>query len=277
MSLAIGFTNKYFTLWNVYSREETVGDVNSWTTYTVTNRYFIQNLSMDLESARKKAKEMGCKNLIVDEELHGVSQSWSSKEVKESYSNPELFKFGRYKGTRIDETLESEIDYLLWYLSEQSWEKDMEHISYIRKFLVDEFGFVNILGKTPNETESIFRTKKEANAELEAETLHYIKEDFLDSCYLKTSLVGTLIRNVNDCGYGFLYVQNEKADIEVDLCVHFEDIKANWYNGFEYYLPIDSKGKAKKVKNKTIEVFGQWKYSEEQGLKTFYVNDFKVL
>ena len=55
MSLAIGFTNKYFTLWNVYSREETVGDVNSWTTYTVTNRYFIQNLSMDLESARKRS------------------------------------------------------------------------------------------------------------------------------------------------------------------------------------------------------------------------------
>ena len=90
-------------------------------------------------------------------------------------------------------------------------------------------------------------------------------------------MVGTLIRNVDDCGYGFLYVKNEKGDIEVDLCVRFEDIKANWYNGFEYYLPIDSKGKAKRVKNKTIEVFGEWKYSESQGQKALYVSEFRLV
>ena len=173
MSLAIGFTNKYFTLWNVSSREETVGNEDNWTTYNVTDRHFIQNLSIDEEKAIKKAKDMGCKNLIPDESLYGVSQSWSSKEVKESYSNPELFKFGRYQGTRIDEILESEIDYLLWYLGKQSFATEMQHISYIRQFLVKEFGFVNILGEIPNETDSIFKSKEDAKLALDSETKHY--------------------------------------------------------------------------------------------------------
>jgi len=274
MALAIGFANKYFTLWNVSSREETVGNEDNWTTYNVTDRHFIQNLSMDEEKAIKKAKDMGCKNLIPDEGLYGVSQSWSSKEVKESYSNPELFKFGRYQGTRIDEILESEIDYLLWYASEQT---DEEHLLHIRKVSIEKFGFVNILGNTPiDDIECIFRNKEEAKLALEAESLHYIKEDFKKYCYGKTVLVGFLKHNLDEDGEGYFFIVTADA-IEVRFDIRFSEVKENYYNGYEYYLPIDSKGKAKRVKNKTIEVFGEWKYSEEQGEKAFYVNDFKVL
>ena len=274
MALAIGFTEKYFTLWNVSSRKETIGDELMYETYTITDRTFIQNLSMDESKAIEKAKQKGCKDLSVDGSLRGVSQSWSSKEKVESFVSPKVYKFGRCRGSLISETKESSIDYLMWYASEQN---DDEHLLEIRKVCIEKFGFVNILGKRPsNDFELIFKNKEEAKENLDAQNKKIAEDSFRKECLESNQLVGILKHNVGSYGEGYLFVETVDG-IEVRFDIRFSEVKENYYSGFSYYLPMDSKGKGKRVKNKTIQVIGEWVYCDDRGSEVFEVIDFKVL
>lgn len=229
---------------------------------------------MDETKAIEKAKEKGCKNLSVDGSLRGVSQSWSSKEKVESFVSPKVYQFGRCRGSLISETKESSIDYLMWYASEQNNE---EHLLEIRKVCIEKFGFVNLLGNTPSDDfELIFRNKQEAKENLDAQNKKLAEDTFRKECFDSNELVGILNYNVGSNGEGQFFVENADG-LEVPFDIRFSEVKENYYSGFSYYLPMDSKGKGKRVKNKSIQVTGEWVYCDDRGSKVFHVSDFKVL
>jgi len=127
-NLAIGFANKYFTLWSVSTEEQ-------YTTYPngqhllsgiKCNRTYIQNLSMDEQTAISKAKEMGCTSLSPDKELRGVTRSFSTlKRIKFPYEAYH-FRFGQYDTMDIREC--TDVKYLKWYSSQEGCEVAMNRV-----------------------------------------------------------------------------------------------------------------------------------------------------
>lgn len=108
MSLKIGFSTQYYTLWDVVtSKEFTQG--NKF--YNVTHFNYIQNLSYSEKEAIKKASDMGCIDLVPDEELKGKSASFMTKD-KPVY---EEWEFNRGKYENKDIRICDDLGYLKWY------------------------------------------------------------------------------------------------------------------------------------------------------------------
>ena len=112
MTPTIGFTNKYYTLWNI-SKPYTV--FNGLYTVTKQDYQYIQNLSYDFDTAKQKMTEQyGDRNWEVDLDVRGKSKSFS-KSLSIKY-NEGVFLFGKYKGSSFDEI--SDFDYKQWYWNE---------------------------------------------------------------------------------------------------------------------------------------------------------------
>jgi len=112
MTPTIGFTNKYYTLWNI-SQPYTVD--NGCYTETKQDFQYIQNLSYDFDTAKEKMTEQyGDRNWEVDLEVRGKSQSFS-KSLSIKY-NEGVFLFGKYRGSSFGEI--SDFDYKQWYWNE---------------------------------------------------------------------------------------------------------------------------------------------------------------
>ena len=115
---AIGFTNKYYTLWEISEETRPLGNGRS---YIVTHYNYIKNISFDKETAISKYP-----NAVIDENLRGKTQSWETK--KEVWDNVDTFRFGKYKGEKITG---SDISYLEWY-----WDQVYsDHKDYVSKIL----------------------------------------------------------------------------------------------------------------------------------------------
>lgn len=114
---AIGFANEFYTLWDV-TIEPTYVSVNGQNRQSGNNtiRTYYQNLSTDIDQAKKRFTELtGEVAPEPDEDLKGVSRSWTTTEEFEVYP-PEEFDFGRYAGQKIEEC--KDVEYLKWMLSE---------------------------------------------------------------------------------------------------------------------------------------------------------------
>jgi len=112
MKPVIGFTNKYYTLWEVSNPY-----TKNYGTYSVTkvDTNYLQNLSFSLEEAQRKAKERYGIEVGVDEELRGVCARSFSTEISREY-NDTTFLFGKYTGGSFEEI--TDVDYKLWYWRE---------------------------------------------------------------------------------------------------------------------------------------------------------------
>jgi hypothetical protein len=105
MALTIGFTNKYFTLWDVETREEHI-DEN-------TNRVgmyasYIKNISFKREVATSTYPDAD-----IDEGLRGKTSSfWVNSKIV--IKNPTLFTFGKYKGQDAKDVAKFDVEYVLW-------------------------------------------------------------------------------------------------------------------------------------------------------------------
>ena len=107
--LRIGFTKRFFTLWDV------IYNPNG----TRASSCFVQNLSKDKEKAREKAKMMGVSDLSIDYSLKWWSERWYaddkdiiSSELPSS-TNP-AFTFGKYNGILIEDAV-GDIGHIKWY------------------------------------------------------------------------------------------------------------------------------------------------------------------
>lgn len=212
---AIGFANKFYTLWEVqYKNVE-----NEFEKYTLVSNVYVKNISTDVS----KVKEL-YPNVPIYESLNGHSLSFEVITNKQQI-NEDKFNFGKYVGNKINECTDS--DYLCWFFN-NSYGARKDNVAN----RLIELGFIIqnnlILSKEEVEKRKIIENKVKSNEILE------IKFDR-----------NLYICDEHDKTYGE-YVYN-------DIIFRFNDIKINSYNGFEYALPVVD-GKAKRIKNKLIKV-----------------------
>ena len=114
--LQIGFSTKYFTLWDVQNQTEYSGSEGQYS-YNVTRFTYLQNLSLVEEKAIAKAKEKGCTQLGINDELRGRSgRSFEKRTRIEKEFELHQFTYGKYEGDDIREN--TDVNYLKWYFNE---------------------------------------------------------------------------------------------------------------------------------------------------------------
>ena len=244
---AIGFTNKYYTLWEISEETKPLGNGIS---YIVTHYNYIKNISFDKETAISKYP-----NAVIDENLRGKTQSWESK--KEVWDNVDTFRFGKYRGEKITG---SDISYLEWY-----WDQvDSEHKDYVSKILVENgYEIRKYCYKTENgTTESEYLMSPECLRE-EARCKEELNKKIAE---LNTSNVLDLFIESNPD-----YEGNYR---DGNIIYHFKEVKENYYKGFNYYLPVIN-GKAKRIKNKKI-VIKKFEWKVENDNLTIEILDFEI-
>jgi len=244
---AIGFTNKYYTLWEISEETRPLGNGRS---YIVTRYNYIKNISFDKETAISKYP-----NAIIDENLKGKTRSWETK--KEVWDNVDTFRFGKYKGEKITD---SDISYLEWY-----WDQvDSEHKDYVSKILVENgYEIRKYCYKTENgTTESEYLMSPECLRE-EARCKEELNKKIAE---LNTGNVLDLFIESNPD-----YEGNYR---DGNIIYHFQEVKENYYQGFSYYLPVIN-GKAKRIKNKKI-VIKRYEWKVENDNLTIEILDFEI-
>lgn len=91
MALRIGFTRKYFTLWNVTDPYKKY--VDKYNYYMHVDYQYLRNLSMDESKAIEKAKAAGCVDLVPDHDLYGRSARSFSKRTSSLMNELEDWQF----------------------------------------------------------------------------------------------------------------------------------------------------------------------------------------
>ena len=214
--LAIGFTNKYYTLWDIqvkdnYHQNER-GQIT--TNYKTVQYTYLGNLSIDLNKAQEKAKLRGCQNLEPDTDLYGRNKSWNftKKEiVKESLENCER-------------------DELIMICCSNNPENTTEIRRKAVQVLLDK-KYCQKVNNIITVSEHVDKMKK------------YFEEK---QTLLNLELPKKLAIKGNPTNEGFISSDNFE--------LKFANLKENYYKGFPYYLPVDKTGKSKRVKNKNIEI-----------------------
>lgn len=244
--LHIGFTKKYYTLWNVVG--DTTYDGEGRPSYVV-HYTFIQNLSIDKDKAIKKAKEkFGVKSTEVDTELYGRNGSWSSSPKKLYSDLPNdispFFEFGKMLGRRITDNKE-DVGYIKWYHQETN-------NRYCQEILLDLGELVEYNGMF-----------------LEPSRVKYIKS--LNEVKDMTEVITTFEYNLRGLHEGEFEAYGNAEVNGVSFEFHFPKAKYNSYRGFEYFLPM--KGNVgKRIKNKELKL--QVKFTDNDNGRYFEVIDW---
>ena len=215
----IGKSEKFYTLWEVW--EET-RQTQRGESYKVIHHQYIKNISFDLVKATSKYP-----NAIIDESLRGHS-SWNSYD----YPKPPVDEFcgGKYRGDKIADCRDYgylywayDLSYIIPYESREVVLGILESVGY-RK--INETHIA-----TPEEVEKIEKSFEECAS----------NEEILEK-FGSITIVPT--KNLDEMGN--LTIGN--------MVLEFPNYKDIEYGGYHYGLPIDSKGNAKRIKNKEIEI-----------------------
>ena len=235
--LRIGFSKKYFTLWDVQETIEwtSVGGLNL--PYQKISYCYIQNLSMDENEAKRKAIFKGVENFDVDTDLRGRNASfYHTKELFSKIPSDKsyFFEFGRLKGQKIQDC--NDFDYLFWFFNES------QNIHAKARLL--ENGFEDFEGQ-------VVHAEHAKKIKLRGLVVNEIKE--------KKEIEVEVLSNLTRDGEFRFSIKNE-----VFFAYFFGNTKEMYYNGITYFLPIID-GKAKRFKGKkaklTIEkINGDWSF-----------------
>lgn len=229
MALQIGFAGQYYTLWDVTSEDvyTTVNDKHFKS--GVNHRFtYIQNLSMNEESAIEKAKSKGCKSLTVDDELKGQSQSFTKNERFEYKYEDYEFSYGKYQCMDIRECTDAK--YLLWFYNDSSNKFCAERLVEID----DNYSIVggDLLSKTEIENRKIWKLIRSGKKILKA--VSNFKDEYEGYEFsVKVSFEPETDAEqvfLDEYPYG-VPVRFEAKDIE-EL-----ELKSRFYNGYTFYVP----------------------------------------
>jgi len=218
--LQIGFSTKYFTLWDVQNETEYSGSEGQYS-YNVTRFTYLQNLSLVEEKAVAKAKEKGCTQLGINDELRGRSgRSFEKRTRIEKVFELHQFTYGKYEGDDIREN--TDVNYLKWYFNETELMLVAERICEL------------------DSDYSIYDDRLVTSEQL----ARIVEIDTIEAGLKKNGTIQLQMERNLD-GYGFVQIDG--------INYHFGEHSIMSYNGYDYGLPILN-GKAKRVKNKLIEV-----------------------
>ena len=239
---AIGFANKYYTLWNI--TEESKPLCNGCN-YVVTHYTYIKNISFDKETALAKYP-----NATLDENLRGKTASWSSLP-KEVWDNVNCFRFGKYKYNFINST---DVKYLEWYWNQLPLG---DHKDYVSSYL-EGLGY------------EIRSWGDDHQYLMSPEALENEKEN--------DRIVNSLEEKLNK-GEIIEFTSERNPDMDGDIRIgnviyHFNEVKENWYHGFDYYLPVVN-GKQKRIKNKKLTIT-KYTYSRTENIITINIEEFII-
>ena len=246
----IGFTNKYYTLWEI---TEDTKDLGNGHKMVVTHFRYIQNLSYSKEEALKK-----CPGLKIDEQLRGKTQSWSSS--REEWDNVDTFRFGKYKYEKIDKVHDN--SYLEWY-----WDNVYaEHRSYVGEVLKSRGYEVRAWISTNEDGQKVAHQYLMSPEAIENEKKEM---EALDS-------FRTILKNNEAISLNVEYNPDEDGNLrDGDVNYKFSEVKENYYRGFLYYLPVLN-GKAKRIKNKTIKIT-EYTYQDNGTSLDINIINFEVM
>ena len=217
----IGFTDKYFTLWNC--RKE-VRQIDQYRKETYYRNEYIKNISMSKEKTFEKYPD-----LPYDESLKGHTRSFDT-QPKEEWTDNTVFRFGKYKYQHIEDV--DDIPYIAWYF-DNVYGDHKDYVGNILKqhgYRIDNFDYGTYL-RSPEFIEAE-RKEEEEKREIEEKLKNHENIEFTPTYNLSC--------------YGYYRLNN-------NLYLHFEGIKEMYYNGYNYYLPTIN-GKAKKIKGKTVVI-----------------------
>lgn len=226
MANIIGFAGTYYTGWQVTEEDCPLGNGR---TYKVVHYVYCKNLSKDPSVARTK---WGTDEINMD--LRG-SRSFDIVKDTEVYPK-DVFPFGRHRGEYYTVADES---YLAWYYNE---EYDTERKENVKNILINTYGWVA-------DGEDIY-SPEDWNAHLVELEKQKAAEELLHG---DKPIEITFTRNLSEYG--------EYHDMETDMWIKFNNFKEMYYDGWLYGLPLDKKGKAKRIKNKTIRILS-WEPAE---------------
>lgn len=222
MTKVIGKANKFYTLWDI---TEDVRQMSNGRSYTVTHYFFIKNLSFDKEAAM--AKVPGAE---VDETLRGHH---SFEKVQYPAPPADEFGFGKYRGTKVADC--TDIEYLAW-----AWNSAEAMFSEEVKPIVESklaaAGYRRL-------HDSQYYSDPETVAAWEAEQEEL--DEFINTLGNDKIEIDIAYNPDED---GTLRILNGNVEIK------FKEVAEYYYQGYNYYLPLDSKGKAKRIKNKTLVI-----------------------
>lgn len=225
MKQAIGFANKYYTLWSIDTQPVYTTDAygKHWLTGHETKYHYHQNISFDLEKAKALHP-----TLEIMEDLKGKTSSWTS-ENKEDLC-PQIMKFGKYFGANIDELLATDFQYIVWICENKGYTSNGKYASALP--------IVQAHFKAIEDAEN----KKIADINASFET--FLKSG---ACEFAPE------KNLRICDE-FAYVNGNIDGLNITF--KFEDGKYSYneYNGFPYGLPIGADGKSKRIKGKVVRV-----------------------
>lgn len=218
MAKAIGFTTQYYTLWDINVEKEYntnhIGQVTH--TWDRINYCYLGNLSKTLEKAQEKAIERGCIDIEPNHELYGRNKSFQYTTEKK------VVKEGLKSSER------SELLIICCSNIKENTKEAREAAVNVMlsKGYIEDVNGVLVISEHVDAMKKWF-SDREAFLNSNPETSFFIDKNVDSSGQVVTDRI--LLRFQND-------------------------VIAQYYNGYNYYLPKGLDGKAKRIKNKRIEL-----------------------
>jgi len=246
MTQAIGFANKFYTLWSIDKQPVYTIDIygKHWLAGYNTHYTYHKNISFDLE--RAKVLHPG---LEIHEDLRGKTSSWISERKEGEDLCPHIMKFGKYYGKDITELLKEDFQYLIWICENMGYSSNGKY------------------AKNLPEVQSHFNALEDADNKLIADRDSAFKA-VVDAGQFE--FIADRNLRVNE-DYAFMYIN--EGDLHITFKFDPGTFSYNQYNGFAYGLPL-VKGKAKRIKGKTV----RFEFAEDtSGVYQVIVNNVEIL
>lgn len=216
--LTIGFSKKYYTLWDCYTE---INTLPNGVKVTKNHNIYLKNISFNREKAEKLYPEAK-----FDETLKGVSRSFT-RTFKEYPDN--VFKYGRYEGKLFKEV--TDYDYMKWYFTTTTEDQQRQ-----LRMILEVHGYYFFT--------QFDGTLGIMSAEEREEELKKGRENFEKKESILETMTLHIDHNVDSEG--------EYLD-ESGIRLVFEGAREMWYQGWTYYLPVIN-GKCTRIKNKNIKI-----------------------
>lgn len=261
IGLTIGFSEKFYTLWNVtkndiYSTRISANGEQHFKSGERVICQYIKNISFDLNKVQQKFP-----NVPINDQLRGQTRSFEYNEGKKfiEYCD-DVFSIGFNRGQAIEKC--DELTVLKWSFSNETSETRLENIKK-QMVVLGMFEFNGIMFDDQNE---MYQYKSNHQKRL---TIEKISKQILNDCVDCGKHVVEFVKNLNEYGR---YYDNENG-----VYIMFKDFKLMSYNGFEYGIPTIN-GKGKKIKGKKIELICQTIVDPfHNECQILLVSDFKII